>query len=302
MSRQWTVRQSLGFLIGSTLLTLSLSISGFYVWKRGRYQRMIDPRYRISSLIQTGPEKEVLKTSYLAELLGLSADRPQSLYGFNLKKAEEKLLACPLISHAEVKLHFPTSLYVDYEVRKPVAWLSDYQNVAIDTEGYLFPVTPYLSPKDLPEIYLGLPPFGSPPDHFGRSGGVWGKPMNDPYFFLAMKILEYLEEIPREENLRVKRIDVSNAFAESLGSREIVLFTEEEILVQRGDKEVVCAFPKILRLAPREYPQQLAHFLSLKRGLMEEYRKHLSAAPDVGRFSPRIVDLRIPQLAFVENR
>ena len=299
MPQQWTVRQSLWFLIGSTLLTLSLSGSGYYFWKQKQRSRLLDPCNIITSILQTGPEKEALKTSYLAELLELSADQPKSLYALNLRKAKEKLLACPLIADAEVKAYFPSTVYIDYEVRKPIGWLSDYENIAIDKDGYLFPVTPYLSPKELPEIYLGLPPFGSSPDRFGRSGGLWQTALSDPYFALAMKILDHLEHLP---GLRVKRIDVSNAFSESLGTREIVLFTEEDILIEKGEREVVCTFPKILRLAPKEYSEQLAHFLSLKKGMMEEYKRQLASAPEVGRFSPRIVDLRIPQLAFVENR
>lgn len=301
MTQKWTVGQSIAFLIGSTVFTLCFSLSGYYLWKKKCYQRLIDPKYQIFSIIQTGSEREALKTSYLAELLELSVDRPQSLYGFNLKKAKQKLLASPLIAHAEVKAYFPSSVYIDYEVRKPIAILSDYQNIAIDREGYLFPIAPYLSPKELPEIYLGLPPFGAPSDRFGRKGGLWLTPLDNPYVHLAIEILEHLQNAPWQEGLHIKKIDVSNAFAESLGSREIVLFTEEQILVSRDNKEIVCTFPKILRLAPGEYVQQLAHFMSLKRGMMEGYQKQLIATPELGRFAPRIVDLRIPQLAFVEN-
>lgn len=302
MSRKWTMRQALWCLIGSTVLTFSLSLTGFFYWKKIRHQRLLDPRYRITSIIQTGPEKDALRTSYLAELLDLSVDRPISLYGLNLKKAKEKLLASPLIATAQIKAIYPSTVYIDYEVRRPVAWLCDYQNVAVDREGYLFPVVPFLSPKELPEIYLGLPPFGKPEDAFGREGASWKKPLENPYFKLALEILEHLQTGPWREGFHVKRIDVSNAFAKSLGSREIVLFTEEELLVTKEGREVSCIFPKILRLAPKEYPQQLTHFMALKKGMMEEYRKQLVTSPDAGRFALRIVDLRIPQLAFVENR
>jgi len=286
---QWTLRQVLTCLIGSTLLTSCFGIGGLITWKKIRHSRRLDSRYWITAIVQTGPEKEALKTSYLAELLDLSVDRPLSLYAYNLKKGKEKLLSSPLIVEATLSPLFPSTLYIDYEVRKPIAWLADYQNVAIDEQGYLFPVAPFLSPKELPEIYLGLPPFGAP------SGGAWNTPLAQETFRLS---LEILKEAKKQEGLSLKRIDVSNAFVESLGSREVVLFTEEEIWMQ----EESYLFPKILRLSPKDYQQQLAHFLILRRGILEEYRKQLtSSSQKGGKFAPRIIDLRIPELAFVEN-
>jgi hypothetical protein len=192
-------------------------------------------------------------------------------------------------------------VYIDYEVRKPIAWLSDYKNIAIDREGFLFPVAPFFSPKQLPEIYLGLPPFGAPEDRLGRSGGQWLVPLKSRYLNLALEILQYLEGSPWRQGLRIQRIDVSNAFAPTLGSREIVLFTEEEVSFRQEGEEVVCIFPKILRLAPKDYPQQLANFFSLRKSMLEDYRKLLAKVQKNSRFAPRIIDLRIPQLAFVDR-
>lgn len=297
----WTMRQALFCLIGSTACTLVLSLSGYALWSRSQHTRLNDPAYRISAIVQTGPEKEALKTVYLAELLGLSADRETNLYAFDRKKGIEKLLASPLIGKAEIKRLPPKALYIDYEVRKPVAWLGDYQNIAIDREGYLFPVAPFFSPKELPEIYLGLPPFGTAEDSAGRKGGLWQTPVENRHLRLAFEILQFLEGTPWREGLRIKRIDVSNAFASSLGQREIVLFTEEELTIVQDGQSIRSIFPKILRLAPKEYPQQLANFFSLRKSMLEDYRRQMALAPHPGRFAPRIVDLRIPQLAFVEN-
>jgi len=269
-------------------LTLTLSLGGYSIWKKHRNERLWSSTYRISAIIQTGPEKEALKTAYLAELLGLSADSATQLYGLNVKKAESQLLTSPLISSAKVKRLPPSTLYIDYEVRKPVAWLADFNNTAIDVEGHLFPVLPFFSPKRLPEIYLGLP-----------ASSEWQ--IKSPYFDLAMEILKYLETAPWKEGLRIQRIDVSNAFAPSLGQREVVLFTEEELSVRKGEREIVCVFPKILRLAPRDYTQQLSNFFALRRSMMEDYRRQVASIQEGGRFAPRIIDLRIPQLAFVEK-
>ncbi len=300
-SPEWSLKQAIFCLVGSTFLTLSLSLGGYYLWKNYRQSRLIDEKYRIASIIQTGPEKEALKTAYLAELLSLSIDQPQSIYAFDLKKGETKLMASPLIRKAQIKRLPPGTLYVDYEVRKPVAWLADYQNTGVDREGYLFPMAPFFSPKQLPEVYLGLPPFGSQDDRSGRKGGQWQNPVQNRHLALAFEILQYLEGSPWKEGLHVKRIDVSNAFASSLGQREIVLFTEEELNLRQNDQEIVCVFPKILRLAPKEYTQQLGNFFALRRTMMEDYRRQLASVQQSGRFAPRIVDLRIPQLAFVQR-
>ncbi len=283
----WTMRQALFCLVGSTLATLCCSMGGYWMWSHHRQHRLTDEQYRATAILQTGPEKEALRSAYLAELLGLSTDHPLSLYAINPKKAEEKLLASPLIASAKVKRMPPSTLYVDYEVRKPIAWLCDYKNIAIDRTGHLFPVAPFFSPKNLPEIYLGLSAFTN-----------WQIPSTNPSLQLAFEILACLAESPWKEGLRIKRLDVSNAFAQSLGLREVVLFTEEELILSHG---VVCVFPKILRLSPKDYAQQLSNFFALRRTMMDDYRRQLSSVKQGGRFAPRIIDLRIPQLAFVER-
>jgi hypothetical protein len=298
---QWSIRQVWLCLIGSSCITFTLSVTGYLIWSKGQQRKLSDPAYQITSIVQTGPEKEALKTTYLAELLSLSTDRALSLYALDCKVAKEKLLSSPLISSACVKRIPPSTLYIDYEVRKPIAKLADYENIGIDTAGYIFPIHPFFSPKELPEIYLGLPPFGAPEDPWGRRGAAWLTPIQNRYFTLALEILKSLEGSAWREGIRLKKIDTSNAFALSLGQREVVLFTEEEIRWQRGGKEASSIFPKILRLAPKDYAQQIHHFFVLRKSMNEDYKKQLAKAPQPGRFQPRIIDLRIPQLAFIEN-
>jgi hypothetical protein len=288
MSEPWGPAKSRRLLIGSTLCTLLLGLS-IVLAKKG-IERGRNEKYKITAIVQTGPVKEALKTTYLAELLGLSAAAPEPLYGFNLKKGEAKLRACPLIKEARLKRVPPSSLLVDYEVRRPIAYVGDYENTAIDEEGSLFPVAPFLTPKRLPEIYLGLPEFVT-----------WRLPLNHPRLSLAFELLHLFEESAWKENFRILRIDVSNAFAETLGRREIVLMTEEELLV--GSK--VCVFPKLLRLPVKGYQKQLANFQGLRESLIESYQKQLKPEylkHQVTKFESRIIDLRIAKLAFIENK
>jgi hypothetical protein len=262
---------------------------------------MTSEEYRIVSIVQTGVEKEVLKTAYLAELLGLSVDAPSQLYALDLKKASQKILASPLISEVKMKRFPPGTLYIDYTVRKPLALLVDYSNTAIDKQGFLFPVAPFFSPKQLPEIYLGIPPFGAEEDAMGRKGGKWHEPLKNRYFSLALEVLQFLEESYLMEGMRIERIDVSNAFAPSLGQREIVLKVEDELAIQDERKEIICFFPKLLRLAPKDYKSQLSNFFSLRSSMLDDYKRQLAGLMVGGRFATRIIDLRIPQLAFIDN-
>ncbi len=299
-SPEWTYRQAAFFLIGTTLATLVLSTGSYALWRKGRKSRLLDPHYRIVAIVQTGPEKEALKTSYLAELLSLSSDHPIPLYAFDVKEGEKKLLACPMISRAKIKRVDPGTLYIDYTVRKAIARLSDYENIGLDGEGHLFPLAPFFTPQHLPEIYLGLPSFSSAADEQGREGGSWQTPLQNKHLRLAFEILQALDGAPWQEGMRIKKIDVSNAFAKSAGQREVVLFTEEEILAE----QTVCLFPKILRLPPKDYSRQLSNFLSLRRSMLEDYKKQVAKSrfsQPVVEFTPRIVDLRLSQMAFVQN-
>lgn len=247
---------SLAWIVGSALFITGGTYKGlnFYRFK----QAPTAPVY-LCRIVQTGPQWEALKTTYLAELMQISADRPVTAASFDLVRAQKRLLSCPLIKEAHVKLMAPDTIYVDYTVRQPMALLYDFENIALDEEGCPFPVSPFFTPKRLPEIYLGVKNF------------YWGRPVKEKSGVLALTILQLLNRL----SLEVKRLDVSKAFEPSLGQREVVLILEE-----RG-------FTKILRLTPKNFAQELGNYLELK-----------SKLPSV----PQIIDLRIPQLAFMQEK
>lgn len=234
---------------------------------------------RVRSIVQTGPQKEALKTEYLAEVLGLCADRPPEASALDIKKLRARLLASPLISQAAVSLLKPNLLYIDYTVRRPIAYLADAENVALDREGVPFPFAPFFSPKNLPAIYLGQSP-------------TWGHSLKGKPLDLAFDILASLTE-----ELHVTWIDTSQAFSESLGKREIVLGVEDTLYQEPDEPRI---FPHLLRLSPDGYAKQLGNYLTLRKTLLEEEREALG--PDAPRRAPtRVVDLRIPNLAFVDE-
>jgi len=281
------------------LFVVALAIGfGFHLQKK--WQRK-DRRFLIKSILQTGPQKEALKTVYLAELLELSTDKPVNLINFDCKKAEEKLLASPLIKKASIKKIKPDSLYIDYEVRTPIAWLLDYKNVAVDEEGYIFPVYPYLTPKHLPEIYLNLSAY----ENSSGSEFIWNSPLQGKQIELALKILKSFSLHKQEYPFKLKRIDVSHAFFPSLGKREVVLLIEDELTLHKEDKVYQYIFPICLRMTVTNYLQQMGNYAVLREKIFNDYRRQLvtqTPSSSVIYFKPKVLDLRIDKLGFIDNR
>lgn len=292
---------ALAWIVGSTFL---ISGSGHLFFKHYFNKQTLltqDSPPFIRSIIQTGPQKEALKTEYLAELLGISIDRPPLAHRFDLKKAKEDLLSSPLITHADVKLIKPHTLYINYTVRQPIAFLEDFENVAIDKEGFLFPFAPFFSPKNLPSIYFGMAPFYTLPSDPDRPIAKWREPLQGKYAELAQQLFKHLLDPKVADLFCIKRIDVSNAFAESAGTREIILITEDQLVHQSNGQEVPFFFPRILRLSTKSYPQELGNYLILRCQLLEEEQKGIAHQAAPTRYPPKIIDFRIHHLAFIEN-
>ena len=251
----WIVFSTLFFSGGAFYLTRTLS--------HARQKKV----YALENQIQLIIQKGELKTIHLAELMGLSKNRPTSIYHFNAQEAEKKLLACPLISEARVKAVKPRAVYVDYKLRQPLARLYDYDNTALDKEGHLFPLFPFFSPRKLPEIYLGLTPFEA--DYYPAQS-FWEEPLSGELFDLALHLLVHLTPLSEEHNFEIKRIDVANALATSLGRREIVLMIDDHIL----------------RFNPKTFKGQFANYLALRPRLA---------------IGAQVIDLRLESLAYIDD-
>jgi hypothetical protein len=304
-SAQLPLTHALAWIVFSTFLISGTSYLFFKHYLRSRQSRAVDPANALNSIVQTGPQKEALKTEYLAELMGISSDRSYSTVTFNLEKAKQRLLKSPLISQAEIKLIKPNALYVDYTVRQPIAWLEDYANVALDKDGFPFPFSPFFSPKNLPAIYFGLAPFGTPPPESERPTAQWGISLKGRYVELAFDILSMILDPKVSDLFSVKRIDVSNAFAESYGTREIVVITEDSMIRNIDGQEVQFYLPRILRLSTKNYARELGNYLKLREQLLEEEKKILSIPKGSGsvvRLTEKIIDFRIEKLAFIEEQ
>lgn len=260
---RFTISQAI-FRIGLSVVLVSGSLWGaFGVYQAFLSSRADDPKYRIRGIVQTGSEKEALKTSFLVELLQLSSDRNHNLYRFDLNEAKNRLLSFPLIKEANLKRIPPQTLFLDYKIRKPIAYLVDRTNTAFDEEFTLIPVRPFFSPKRLPKVYWG---FSS------EDALAWGDRLDGPKTKLIQQLLEAFGENLEEE---ISLIDLSAAFLDSLGQRKLVV-TVERSLDSTEKKE------KILILNPKAVEKGVLSYRALQR--YERTQEVLDA---------KVVDLRI---------
>lgn len=280
---------ALAWILGSTFLITGSAYSFLKVSRgKGLMISVKDP-FVIQKIIQTGPHRDTLKTDYIAEILGLSQDHPMRISSFDSNASVKKLLAMPMIKEASVFVIKPDTLYVDYTLRDPIAMVYDYENIAIDEEGFLFPFSPFYSPKELPELYFGLPSFE-------EGGSSFKKPLEGEKFLLATQILKALKKIAGEEKFFLKRIDVSHAFEKSYGKQEVVIDIANEAFGFSSISNF--SFIHHLRLSPKDYAQQLGNYLVLHREIMTSSQLY-SKTHSVDE---RVIDLRLEGLAFIDEK
>lgn len=293
------LNEALFWILLSTLFVSGTAGLGLLYFQYIKEMHAQDDTYRIVAIVQTTPEPEALKTIYLAELLELSVDQPTNLYRFNTKEARRRLLASPLIKEAFVKKIRPGTVYVDYVVRKPIAFLTDYTNTVMDAEGVLFPYKPFFTPKKLPEVYLGIQqPIDQAPLN------PWGRPVQGKQMELALSLLQHLNANYCSETISVRRIDVSKAYAPSCGQRQIVVELENQLIKESNNQLTTTLCSHILRLSTDSYLQGLANYAVLRDHLrqQQDLKPHVEAPlPDTVRKETKIFDLRLSQLAFISN-
>lgn len=279
-----------------TLVISGIAWMGWLYYLHLKTASQNDKQYDIIAIMQSSHHQEGLKTVYLAELLGLSVDKPTNLYQFNLEEGIHRLLSSPLIKEGTIKKIRPGTLYIDYRMRTPIAYLGDYSNTAIDEEGYLFPFSPFFTPKRLPLIYIGL----------DSQDTKWGQSIGDhPGFQKALDVMKAVQRIWGKQLTLLKQIDVSQAFAESFGQRQIVLFVDDyfEDIVGKKEKSIVKSF--YLRLNPKDYLQNLANYVVLRDYIKEQLINAESSegAKEALKIIPKpgIIDLRIAHLGLVKK-
>ena len=254
------------------LSTLLVSGTAFMAWLYMLHEREIkrkDEQYKILAIVQSTSGPSALKTAYLAELLGLSIDKPVNLFQFDSHEGVQTLLKNPLIKDASIKKILPGTLYVHYQMRNPKAYVGDFLNTAIDEEGILFPFRPFFTPKNLPTLYLGL-----------KDNYLWGASLAaHENLLIAFSLLEQCAQL---QPFRLKCIDVAGLQSESYGKRQIIMTLEKQ------------SSPLVyLRLSKDNNKNFLKFFHQLSSYLHEKklYTKAKSLT----------IDFRIPQLAFLKD-
>lgn len=292
-------REALFRIALSTLCISGSAALGLSYYRHLQSAKALDPKYHIVALVQTGPEREQLKTVYLAELLDLSIDRPRNLLSFDVEEAEKKLMATPLIKRATLKKVSPGTVYIDYMIRKPMAFSGDYSNTAIDEEGVLIPFKPFFTPKKLPEIVIrshSLEPLEAPT-------ALWGTSVAGPEFEQALAIIKYCNEKCASRGSKLTKVDVSNAAAPSDGQREIVLEFEEFFGGTQANYFKPQLFPILIRLNENGMMQSLDRYFLIRDQLIGKVFAQAVQGKELlqPRFDPVVVDLRIADLAFISR-
>ena len=220
------------------LVSFALLCIGAFYFTLSYFERRAPLKTPIKVIAQTGPIKEGLKTDYLAEILDLSINNPKCL---DINEVEKIIEKSPLIKKVSASYLNPETLYIDYTLRNPIFALIDLENMALDLEGYLFPLNPYFTPKKLPELYLGLKEMIS-----------FDKPLTGKEMILATHLYSLFKE-------KIIRIDLSRINESSLGKREI-------IIILKSPKKVT----HILRLSPKRYEEQLENYRIFKKVIQDQ--------------------------------
>jgi hypothetical protein len=227
-----------------------------------------DPTFAIKEIKLEGPKRGALSKEYFEALLSLSADKPTNLNELSIQQTESLLLSSPVISKANCKKIFPSTLAINYRLKTPIAKLLDYEDSLIDSGGTLMPYSPFYEERRLPEIYLGIKPYGE------TGGATFGKKILDERLFLALDVMDTIHSSLNPTETRIVRVDVSESNSQSFGRRRIVVILQER---QPGSEN-------FLLLSQKNLKEGLEKYSSLKPYLTE---------------SQNILELRLKQLAYI---
>ena len=216
---------------------LSLCISGgaqvaYFFWCLVKNINTNSKLSVIETIVQKPTTNFYVQNNYFAEILELSKDEPTNFFQYDVQEAKKRLLKTNMFKCITVKKMKPNSLYIEYEMRSPIAVLGDYTNTVVDQDGFLFPYSPFYVVTNLPEVRLG--------NHLPLD--VWGRYIAQDQLVLLKDIL-YLCG-----SKKISKIDLSEYKNGSAGHREIVL------LIDKGT---------LIRLSKNNYVQEIASYLAL---------------------------------------
>jgi len=221
-SNKMSVFRSICWILASVVIVSGSSAVGLLFYQHSKKQKQEDEKYSIVALVQASAEREQLKNVYIAELLDLSIDKAQNLYKFSIVEAQKKLEKCSLFKQVNLKKISPGTVFVNYVIRQPVAFIGDFTNTAIDREGVLIPFKPFFSPKKLPTIIFGKDSYSEM-----DTGQLWGNRISTEKTSLAYSLIKQFRE---KDEYSVSSIDLSRIDSESFGKREIIVKVDSHCL------------------------------------------------------------------------
>lgn len=246
----------------TTFLISGSATLGWLNYERLVAKRLQNPAYALSTLIIKG---DGLDPQYLAEKIGLSKDRATNYYEFDPYEAKARLEASPLIQSATVDKQKPNLVLITYTPRTPIAKVADVSNTLIDDQGVLIPQNPLFTQLPLPAIR-----FGFDPSTFKYGLHVEGRRWDLAKEFISL-----------HESFTVTEVDLTNAYANSYGEREVVLTIAE------GERN------RILRLSTRRSRQEIHNYLNLRDEITNRGEPGITD-------KDLVIDLRLPQLAYMK--
>ncbi|NGX56316.1 MAG: hypothetical protein K1060chlam5_00554 [Candidatus Anoxychlamydiales bacterium] len=282
-------------IILSTIIFSSINIYFYINYRKFQKKRLFDPKYDIMSILHSTKDDLRLDTPYLAEVLTLSSNNPKNLFLYPVEVAQNLLNEEPIIKNAKIKKIKNNTLKIDYEIKNPIAFLYDFENIAFDEDYNIFFVSPYIEANNLIDVYINIE----------NSELDLKKPLIDKRLKLANSFITEIKKSGFLDLVKINLIDVSRSYHESYGKREIVLTILEEMQIEINSKNVKLIFPRYLRLPIKNYLQQLSNYLSLRKKMQIDYLHQLKDIEDIKNeiiFKPKTIDLRIQKLAFIDEK
>lgn len=244
------------------------------------FPKVNNDKPKISYIIQTNPGREKLSTALLAKMTGFY-EKGERL---SVKKAQENLKKSPIIKEATIKQISKDTLYIDYLMRTPIAFLYDFENIAIDAEGVLFPFYPFYAPKKLPYVYLGLKQKFEEMDTCQ---------LEEDLFKHARSIILATKPLVLEKKLSLERIDLSRIKEKSLGKREIILSIQSRPKWSEANEQV----HHYLRISTNNYLQDLGNYFKVLDDLSNTPKELRSDSDDCSS----VIDLRLSDTAIIKK-
>ena len=107
----------------------------------------------VTKIVQYAPHA-LLDSIYLEEILGVNGDEPPRWKDLSADRLTGALLNCPSIEEGHVVKKWRGCLEVTYRLREPLFLIYGSEGLAIDEKGVIFPLSPFYTPRALPQLVL----------------------------------------------------------------------------------------------------------------------------------------------------